>query len=102
VLGDITEKEDSLFHPLIDGEMALQEFENRPGQLRAFFVTLEEIRQFNRLSCPKLKNVRVRRAVALGLPVSKRLVKILGGDMTTESAAGKGSMFTLVLPWRKQ
>ncbi|TWU46823.1 Sensory/regulatory protein RpfC [Rubripirellula reticaptiva] len=34
----------------------------------------------------------------LGLVISKRLAKILGGDITVESFEGKGSCFTLLLP----
>lgn len=38
----------------------------------------------------------------LGLPLCKRLVEMLGGNITAESAPGKGSQFTFVLPFRKQ
>jgi PAS domain S-box-containing protein len=34
----------------------------------------------------------------LGLPVSRRLARLLGGDITVESARGQGSTFTLRLP----
>ncbi|MEZ6086522.1 MAG: PAS domain S-box protein [Pirellulaceae bacterium] len=34
----------------------------------------------------------------LGLVISKRLAKLLGGDITVESCEGKGSCFTLLLP----
>lgn len=36
----------------------------------------------------------------LGLPVSRRLAKILGGDIELESEPGKGSTFRLRLPRR--
>lgn len=38
----------------------------------------------------------------LGLPLCKRLVELLGGTISAESASGKGSQFSFVLPFRKQ
>ncbi len=38
------------------------------------------------------------RGVGLGLPISRRLARLLGGDLTLESAAGRGSVFSLWLP----
>jgi signal transduction histidine kinase len=34
----------------------------------------------------------------LGLPVSRRLAEVLGGDLTVESEVGRGARFTLRLP----
>ena len=34
----------------------------------------------------------------LGLPISKKLATMMGGDIMVESEAGKGSTFTLILP----
>lgn len=36
----------------------------------------------------------------LGLPISRRLARLLGGDLMASSASMKGSCFTLTLPWK--
>ena len=38
------------------------------------------------------------RGTGLGLPISRRLARLLGGDVTLESEPGKGSAFALWLP----
>lgn len=40
----------------------------------------------------------IQRGTGLGLPISRRLARLLGGDITVESEAGKGSTFTLWIP----
>ena len=43
-----------------------------------------------------------RDGVGLGLAVSRKIAKALGGDITVESEVGKGSVFSLELPTPSQ
>ena len=40
----------------------------------------------------------MQRGTGLGLPISRRLARLLGGDVSVESGLGKGATFTLWLP----
>jgi signal transduction histidine kinase len=40
----------------------------------------------------------INRGTGLGLPISRRLARLLGGDVTLDSEHGKGSTFTIWLP----
>ena len=43
-------------------------------------------------------NTRKYKGTGLGLPISRRLARMLGGDLVVESEYGQGSTFTLTLP----
>ncbi len=43
-------------------------------------------------------NTRKYKGTGLGLPISRRLARMLGGDLFVDSELGKGSTFTLTIP----
>jgi len=56
-------------------------------------------RIFEEFDRGKLTNAAGYRGTGLGLAIVKRLVNLLGGSIAVESVAGKGSTFTVTLPF---
>ena len=62
-----------------------------PGDLGRIFEEFEQVNAGPR-------GDSMQRGTGLGLPISRRLARLLGGDITVESEPGKGSTFTVWLP----
>jgi signal transduction histidine kinase len=62
-------------------------------------IPKEEIpRIFDEFHRAEATTARLRRGTGLGLTISRRLARKLGGDVGVESRLGVGSTFTLLLP----
>ncbi len=64
-----------------------------PGDLPILFT------RFGRISTPHTDHLP---GTGLGLYLGRQLARLHGGEITVESASGKGSTFTLHLPLRAQ
>src|SRR6185503_16637089 len=62
---------------------------NAPEHLERVFE------EFSQIDNPFQRRVK---GTGLGLPLSRRLARLLGGDVTLESEVGRGSTFSLTLP----
>jgi signal transduction histidine kinase len=62
-----------------------------PGDLARVFEEFEQVNAGPR-------GDSMQRGTGLGLPISRRLARLLGGDITVESEPGKGSTFTVWIP----
>ena len=65
------------------------------ADLRRIFDEFEQVR-------PGGRGDSIARGTGLGLAVSRKLARLLGGDVTVDSQIGHGSRFTLLLPLRSR
>ncbi len=61
----------------------------RPGDLDSIFESFTQVDS---------RRNRGIEGTGLGLPISRRLARLMGGDVTVESEYGSGSIFTLCVP----
>lgn len=56
---------------------------------------------FDEFAQPGMKNEKMRKGAGLGLTIVRKLVELLNGRLHVESEPGKGSEFTVVIPFVK-
>ena len=82
-------------HAGVSSWVVLQVVDTGIGIAPADYVKIfEEFEQVN--AGPRGDSIN--RGTGLGLPISRRLARLLGGDITLESELQKGSTFTIWLP----